>query len=250
MRRRKTFESTKMAYRKKTEHIPGTEAHRRYYLKDRTRVPGGSTIAKLCGADESQRFLIRWANRLGLDGYDSEKYVDKLADVGTLTHARALQFFVGKNIHEFDDLFSKWIIEQSDACYRKFSEWCAGKEFDPIIVEQPFVSEGNRFGGTPDFLGNIKGIEGLPGSPIFLLDWKTSKYCYRSHLYQVAGYAKLLAEHGHPADFGGVLRMGRNPAEGFQFVSRSVKDLEVQWQIFYHGLQMYYLQKQEPQFVN
>lgn len=239
-----------MATRKKTEHIPGTEAHQIYRLADGTKVPGGSTIAKVCGADESTRFLVRWANQLGLDGYDSSKYVNVLADVGTLTHARALQFWRGKNIHEYDSIFSQWIIDKSNICYAKFEEWCKGKEFDPIVVEEPFVSEMFKFGGTPDFYGKIKGIEGVPDWSLWLLDWKTSKYVYKSHFYQVAGYAMgLLEARGLPTEFGGVLRMGRDETEGFEFKKKSRKEMELQWQIFHHGLQMYHLQKQEPKYL-
>lgn len=239
-----------MATRKKTIHIPGTTAHQTYRLKDGTKVPGGSTIAKLCGANESSFFLMRWANQLGLDGYDSDKYRDKLADVGTLCHARALQFFSGKPIREFDCEFSQWIIEKADICWTKFEEWTVGKEFVPKVVEQPVVSEKWRFGGTPDFYGLIKGLTGPGIDPgIFyriLIDWKTSKYIYKSHRYQVAGYDVALMENGYESDRLSILRMGRDPEEGFEFRHWSVEEMILPWAIFKTGLEMHALQKLEP----
>jgi hypothetical protein len=234
--------------RKKVEDIPGTKAHQIYTLKDGTRVPGGSTIAKIAGANQSERSLTKWANELGLAGHDKEKYIDKLANVGTLLHDMALYFFLKKDHAELFKLYDGWTVEQAKKCYVKFEEWTKDKDFDPIHLEVPFVSEKYRFGGTPDFYGRIK----LHGVWYYaLLDWKTSKGIYDSHWYQTVGYGKML-EHDHAKilDFVGVVKMPRSDEEKFAFKYKqwTEKDVGVYWEIFQIGLDLYYAQKRLPKF--
>jgi hypothetical protein len=250
-----------MAARKKTEDIPGTKAHQTYRLKDGTIVPGGSTIAKVAGANESSMGLMKWANRLGLDGHDCEKYRDKLADVGNLLHDMSMYFFLGKtDLSELFKQYSGWTIEQAQKCYKKFDEWTQDKEFDPIIVEgmtkrdglwvpldAPLVSEQHRFGGTVDYYGWVK-WKGVQYNT--LLDWKSSKYVYNAHLYQVAGYGKMLEENGYSIDLCGILRAGRSEEEGFEFKPKTwdVATMGVYWEIFQIGLDLYYAQRRLPKF--
>jgi hypothetical protein len=234
--------------RKKVEDIPGTKAHQIYTLKDGTRVPGGSTIAKIAGANQSSNSLAKWANELGLAGYDKEKYVDKLANVGTLLHDMALYFFLKKKYAELFKLYDEWTVEQSKKCYVKFIEWTSDKEFDPIHVEESFVSEKYRFGGTPDFYGRIK-INSVWYFAI--LDWKTSKYIYDSHWYQTVGYGKMLEhDHGKTLDIAGVLKMPRSDEEKLEFKHKpwTFDDVGVYWEIFQIGLDLYNAQKRLPKF--
>jgi hypothetical protein len=234
--------------RKAVEDIPGTKAHQIYLLKDGTRVPGGSTIAKVAGANQSERSLTKWANELGLAGHDKEKYIDKLANVGTLLHDMALYFFLKKDHAELFKLYDGWTVEQAKKCYVKFEEWTKDKDFDPIHLEVPFVSEKYRFGGTPDFYGRIK----LHGVWYYaLLDWKTSKGIYDSHWYQTVGYGKML-EHDHAKilDFVGVVKMPRSEEEKFAFKHKpwTEEKVGVYWEIFQIGLDLYYAQKRLPKF--
>lgn len=237
-----------MASRKKTEDIPGTKAHQIYRLKDGTRVPGGSTIAKVAGANQMENAIKKWANQLGLDGHDCNKYMDKLAGVGTLLHDMAMFFFLGKDRTELFQNYDGWTVEQAKKCYVKFEEWTKDKEFDPIYVEVPFVSEKYRFGGTPDFYGRIK-INGV--WYFVLLDWKTSKGIYDSHWYQTVGYGKMLEhDHGKLLDMVGVVKMPRSDEEKFQFKHKpwTVEGVGVYWEIFQIGLDLYYAQKRLPKF--
>jgi hypothetical protein len=234
--------------RKAVEDIPGTKAHQIYLLKDGTRVPGGSTIAKVAGANQSERSLTKWANELGLAGHDKEKYIDKLANVGTLLHDMALYFFLKKDHAELFKLYDGWTVEQAKKCYVKFEEWTKDKDFDPIHLEVPFVSEKYRFGGTPDFYGRIK----LHGVWYYaLLDWKTSKGIYDSHWYQTVGYGKMLEhDHGKTLDLVGVVKMPRSEEEKFAFKHKpwTEEKVGVYWEIFQIGLDLYYAQKRLPKF--
>src|SRR3990167_1945992 len=66
----------------KIENVKGAKAHTRYVLPDGTQVPGVTTVLGVL----NKPALIKWANNLGLVGVDSSKYVDALAEVGTIAH--------------------------------------------------------------------------------------------------------------------------------------------------------------------
>jgi hypothetical protein len=237
-----------MATRKKVEDIPGTKAHQIYKLKDGTRVPGGSTIAKIAGANQSERSLTKWANELGLAGHDKEKYIDKLANVGTLLHDMALYYFLKRSPVDLFGNYDQWTVDQAAKCYLKFEEWTKDKEFDPIHLEVPFVSETYHFGGTPDFYGRIQ-FDGKWYHA--LLDWKTSKGIYDSHWYQTVGYGKMLEhDHGKHLDLVGVVKMPRSDEEKFAFKHKpwTEEKVGVYWEIFQIGLDLYYAQKRLPKF--
>jgi hypothetical protein len=58
------------------------KAHQRYLTKDGRPCVGVTTALKM----QNKPHLIAWANRLGLEGVEVNKYLDVLSDVGTLTH--------------------------------------------------------------------------------------------------------------------------------------------------------------------
>jgi hypothetical protein len=265
MHEEKKKEEKKKA-KKKVEDIPGTKPHTIYRLKNGVQVPGGSFVAHLAGAWQSEKFIVRWANNLGLQGYDSEKYRDALADVGSCCHGLVEAFFLGTSIDAVLKLYPHWVQEQAQICFAKFLEWAAHYDFDPILIEQAFVSEIYKFGGTPDLLTGIKHKAGIhctdPKCIItkmkwpadswlkILLDWKTCKFLYKSHYYQVAGYNTLLFENGYESNAVGIVRIGRNEKEGFQFSHRTSKEILLQWEIFRIALQMLALQNQEPKWIS
>ena len=60
-----------------------SKAHTQYKLASGTKVPGVTTVLSLL----NKPALVKWANNLGLQGIDSNKYRDAAADIGTLAHA-------------------------------------------------------------------------------------------------------------------------------------------------------------------
>lgn len=246
---------------KKIEDIPGTKAHTQYYLKNGKRVPGGSFVAEVAASWQGKKYLMNWVRDLAFAGHDHEKYVDALAAVGTVCHGMIENFFLGRDNQELFHRFSPWAVDSAKKCFAKFEEWADHFDFEPILFEQPFISEVYKFGGTPDFFGKIRHKIGIvctnkkcivKGNDWWsiLLDWKTSKHLYKKHLYQVAGYSTLLYENGYEAQLVGLLRIGRNEAEGFQFIQRTSREILLQWEIFRVALQMLALQNEEPKWLS
>jgi hypothetical protein len=186
-----------------TEVVKKAKAHTRYTLEDGTRVPGVTTILNVI----AKPALISWANRMGLDGINTSKHVDELADIGTLAHAM-IAHHLGGPAPDLDD-YSKNQISRAENSVLSFHEWAKGKELRTVFSEKQMVSEGLRYGGTCDWLGHIDGV-------LILLDLKTGKAIYDEHLYQVAAYWNLTNEAAAfvPEEIR-ILQVGRSEDEGF-----------------------------------
>jgi len=214
----------------KTEQVTKrSRAHITYKLQDGMAVPGVTTVLGIL----NKPALVPWANRLGLQGIDSTKYVDEKAAIGTLAHQMIANYLRGEETDTSE--YSKVQIDQAENAVLSFFEWEKTHHITPILVEEPLVSEYFHFGGTIDCLGQINGN-------LCLLDLKTSRGIFPEMLIQLAAYRQLLVEHGHKVDQTTILRIGRTDDEGFE--ERLVNELEKRWQIFQHCLEIYRLQKE------
>lgn len=201
---------------------------RRYRLPDGTPVPGVTTVTGLMNKPS----LVRWANRLGLDGIDCGVYTDETAKVGTLAHA-----MIQSELQETPLERDAWSPEQlalAENALGRFHDWRRGHTLKPLQCETSYVSAAMRYGGTVDCYCL------LDGRPT-LLDFKTGKAIYEEALVQLAAYARLLEEAGLPVEECRVLRVGRDDSEGFE--ERAVGEREKWFRIFEDLLDVYYLKK-------
>jgi hypothetical protein len=207
------------------------KAHIRYRLKDGTRVPGVTTITGELGW--SKRHLIDWANRIGLEGIDANKYRDDKADIGTLAHLMITNKLTGKTT-ETDD-YSKNQIDAAKNSVASFEAWAKDKNIEPIFVEQQLVSEAYRFGGTGDIYAKVDGI-------LELIDLKTGKAIYEEHLIQAGGgYDILFEEHEYPVERVRILNIPR--ADDEHFVDLVIINRDYCRKIFLNCLDNYNLHK-------
>ena len=179
--------------------------------------------------------LVAWANRLGLQGIDSTKYVDELADAGTCAHY-LIECHLG-SIEPDLTSFSDEQIGMARNSLSKFYEWEAQNKPEVVASELGLVSEKRRFGGTIDLIARIR-------NRLEIVDFKTSKGLYPEHVYQLAAYTELAAENGYHVKRVRILRIGRTPDEGFEERQWPVKDLKKQLEIFKHCLAIHRLQKE------
>jgi len=205
-----------------------TKAHIVYKLEDGTKVPGVTTVLGVL----NKPALVIWANRLGLQGIDSSKYTDEMAQIGTLAHQMILDYFKKAETDTSD--YSKNQIDLAENCLLSFWEWEKKHEIEVILAEQAFVSELYGFGGTLDCFCKLDG-------ELTLVDFKTGKALYPEHEYQVAAYCHLLQENDYKVDGVRILRIGRDETEGFD--ERVIYDAQIGWTIFRHCLGIYELQK-------
>ena len=212
-----------------------SRTHTIYKLRDGTRVPGVTTILGVL----NKPALVPWANRLGLQGIDSTKYVDALAGVGTAAHAACIADLRGEDV---DAVFAPLAADTralAENCYLSFCSWLKEHKVEPIATELPLVSEKYRYGGTLDILARVDGR-------IEIVDLKTGKAIYPDYFRQVAGYWNLVIENGivsDPIDQFRILKIPRAESEAFD---EKVKvSLRTQWDIFVRCLDVYNLFKLE-----
>ena len=205
------------------------KAHTTYTLLDGTVVPGVTTILGVL----NKPALVPWANKLGLQGIDSSKYVDEKAAIGTLAHQMIADYLRGEVTDTGE--YSKFQIDQAENALLSFFEWEKSHKIEPSLIEAPMVSERHRFGGTLDCIGEIDG-------ELWLVDFKTSSGIFPEMLVQVAAYTRLAYEHEIDVHKVRILRIGRTADEGFE--DRLVNHLDKRWELFEHCLAIYNLQKE------
>lgn len=202
------------------------KAHQKYTLGNGAVVPGVTTILSVIAKPE----LIFWANRKGLEGIDTRKFVDEAAVIGTLVH-QMVEEDLGGEAWDRDE-YSQAQIKIAERSFAKYLEWKKGRDIATRLIEAKLVSEKFRFGGTCDWYGMFDG-------QYWLLDIKTSKAVYPEFIYQVAAYKKLLLEAGFKVTRTGILRLGRNEDEGFEFRTLGKAELTDGWKTFKAAHRLY-----------
>jgi len=177
--------------------------------------------------------LVKWANKLGLEGIDSSRYRDALADIGTLTHY-LIMCRLNEELPDTSD-YTPEQVELAEGCYKKYVDWELRNPVKPILVEEQLVSEKYQYGGTPD-------LYALSNRVLMLADFKTNaKGIFAEMIYQVAAYRHLLQEAGYTVSKTCILRLGRSTSEGAEERILSEGEMEVGFQIFLRCLEIHQL---------
>ncbi len=208
------------------------EAHRKYELKSGELVVGVSTVLQIL----AKPALIPWANKLGLDNIDVRKYVDELADIGTLSH----YFVECENKDKMRDPerlagYTATHHKAAEICFKKFLDWKKEVDFQPLKSELRLVSETHRYGGTLD-------LYGYRHKKKTLIDFKTGSGLYPEHFTQMSAYRNLLIENGLEVAECRIIRIGRTENEGFE--DRYVPNTKVHFRRFLACLEIYRLNKE------
>ena len=205
------------------------QIHTTYRTQDGQRVPSVTTYLGIL----NKPAIVHWAWELGVQGLDYRKVRDQAGDIGTLVHYLILCQLKGIEPDLSD--YTQNDISSTTLPMGKYIAWLIGKVVHPILLETPLVSETYRYGGTPDFYGEVDGV-------LTLLDFKTSGAVYAENFHQLAAYKKLLEEHGHQVDTCKIIRVSKSKDEGFE--EREAGDLDIHWEIFLACQRIYELQKE------
>lgn len=210
----------------KTDQVSSrSNIHTPYKLVDGTRVPSVTTVL----GELAKPALIHWAWDLGIKQIDYRTYRDELANIGSLAHAMILAHL--KSEKPDTSAYSAAQIDLAENCFLSYLEWERQHKLEPIMIEQPLISEAFKYGGTPDYYGKIDNI-------LSLMDFKTGKAIYPEYFYQLAAYSQLLPNM--PDQFR-VLNIGRSEDE--KFIEQVKSDLTIEWQIFQRALEIYQLKR-------
>ena len=204
-------------------------SHTQYHVKDGSLVPGVTTVLNVL----AKPALIPWANRMGLQGIDTTKYVDSKAEIGTIAH-----YLIQCDLTGAKPDLSEYAPVQVDAAENSFLKWLNWKEghkLNLIKSEAAMISEHWRYGGTIDIFCDLDDKRTL-------LDIKTSgSGIWPEMRHQVAAYWQLLLENEYDVEQVIIVRVGRDDKEGFQ--TEVVGQLAEHLQLFIHALEIYKLQK-------
>ena len=206
-----------------------TEAHQ-LYKDGEEHLPGVTTII---GAVLNKPALTKWANNLGLQGIDSNKYVSERAEIGTLAHEAIMAYFHGKTVDTSD--YSKNQIEQARLAVAHFHKWEAIYHVKPILIEKHLISRKFGYGGTIDLFAELTTDIAQTRE---LVDFKTSEDIFSSTYVQVAAYENLLIENGYPPDGVRVLKIPAYVGHE-SFDDKQLLKLDKYFKIFLHCLAIY-----------
>jgi len=212
--------------------MPKTAAHARYRLKATKDFPKGEIVpgvTTIIGILDKPA-LVPWANKMGLKGIDTRRYVDDKADMGTLAHAKIIGELTGQEV-DISEYSQQQINSAENACL-SFYAWQKERRLTVIKAEKALVSEAYKFGGCYDIYGQI---DDRPE----LLDLKTGSGIWEEHYYQIGGYLLLLEEHGYIVDRIRILNIPRSEDENFQEVILSGRMMTLAKDMFLDCLSIY-----------
>jgi len=215
-----------------------TSAHKRYRLKPTKEHPKGQIVAGVTTIVDilNKPALVPWANRMGLQGIDTRKYVDDKAAIGTLAHTMIIAHLTGKEADTSD--YSKNQIDAAENACLSFFAWQEKHKLKILAAEQPLVSEIYKFGGIYDIWGMLDGA-------LELIDLKTGNGIWEEHYYQVAGgYLILLDEQNRHIDQVRILNVPRSEDENFAEVVLSQKMMQLCKEMFLDCLSIYNRKKE------
>ena len=189
------------------------QAHRKYKAHDGRAVPSVTTVLGILG----KPYLIKWANELGLEGIDSQEYLNEAAKAGTLAHAMIQENLGGAPWDR--SAYAPEQVEVAEIALGNFLTWKQGAapDIQTKHIELPLISDVDGYGGTIDWYGDI-------GGKRWLIDFKTSREIYLEHIFQVGAYFMLLQENGMRVDGVRILRVSR---EGRGYEDRVIGQDEV-----------------------
>jgi len=182
------------------------KAHTVYKNAAGVRLPGVTTVLN----ELNKPALIGWANRMGLEGIDSTKFVDAAARVGTVAHARIEAYLHGLELDESN--ITPEELDLSANGFIRFMEWWDRSHLVCLGSELRLVSEKWQVGGTLDVLAK----DTLTGERV-LVDVKTGSGIYREARMQTAAYAAMYEEtHEEKIERVVIARVGKTLDDVFE----------------------------------
>ena len=211
--------------------IDFNEPHITYKNSKEQKIVGTTTALNIL----AKPALIPWAYKRGRDNLQLYESRNKAANIGTITHARIMAYFLGYEIDNFNISSEVWKL--TDNSLLSFFEWAKPRKLKSILVETPLISEKYQYGGTPDVYGKMD-------DKLTLLDFKTGSGIYPEFFLQIAAYSNLLVENGYPHEKIIILNIPKSEGDSFQVQQVSSDKLELEFKKFIHCVEIYYIDKE------
>lgn len=138
--------------------------------------------------------LMYWSNSLGLKGIHYKSYMDKVANIGTVSHDHISRFLKEKLEVENDIPFQGFLLWYNNLI-------ATGNTVEVVGSEQKIACD--WFGGTYDALIKING-------KLYLVDFKTSNHVTEKYFLQLAAYTYILENIGYHIDGHIILQLNKD----------------------------------------
>lgn len=152
--------------------------HSIYYNSTGIEVPSVTTILKVVNKPD----LVSWAHYMGKIRMDIDKILDSSAKFGTHVHEYIEHYLSGKYYIPIDEELN---VDRFKRTINNFKWFMKESPLNPFAMECSHSNE--RYGGTFDFYGEVDDRK-------ILIDFKTSKRVYDTHLLQLGGYYGLVKD--------------------------------------------------------
>lgn len=179
-----------------------------YPLPEGGYLPSVTTILGACYP--TSRFLVSWQIEKGKD--EGERILKEAADDGTFVHEKVEQLIKGLKVN------TENLNPKQAKCLLAFKAWADEVKPEFLATEQQVYCNELGFAGTIDILCRLDG-------ELYIVDLKTSKGIYDSHLAQVAAYAHA---YGKPVK-AAILHVNSTTKKSWSFKE---VDLEPNWIMF------------------
>lgn len=199
-----------------------TDNHMKAYVNSHgDRVMRVSDVIKTLSKDE----LIRWANKIGLQGIAYEDKLNEEANVGSLCHDMIEHFTTPGRLAILDYDQYKISDERHDLKLKvrraidSFMKWYRDLIHPYKVLHTEFVVVGENLGGTIDCI--IEDWED-PHKVIFV-DYKTSRMFVLTQFLQLAAYAMLYEENYGEGTVGGVMVVKLDKYDGHKAKAKLIR---------------------------
>jgi hypothetical protein len=212
--------------------VPKEILHPSYFSADGTKLPSVTTVLSII----NKPYLVKWANKLGLQGTNIEEYNRGITGIGTLTHARIQAFL--EEVPIDDSGYTDREINISLACFNGFMKWYNSHSVKRILTEKSLVSEKHKFGGTIDAFLLVDDVPTI-------IDFKTSNQISQEYYSQLSAYDILLKESDYNPEKAAILRLPKIDPEmtsiepTFEYVEKTIDELQNHREIFIKALDLY-----------
>ena len=180
-------------------------------------------------------------NAKGEPTYFCERFTERAADIGTVTHARCEAFLHGVELDE--EGLDAELVDKSMNGFIRFHDWWCERKLAVVHSELQMVSETMQVGGTADIIARN------PDGTLTLVDLKTSKgskyYPYPETFGQVAVYAAMYEEFVHdPIRDVHICRIGKEENDPGQTYTLTAAERAAGMRLFRAGLEAYNARKE------
>ena len=204
-----------------------------------TILPGVTTIT---GMLDKGFGMVHAAWKLGMKNIDYKKEWHRKRDIGTLTHleiAADLENIAGIVVPEsiLEEYTPQALEEMRELAAENleiYKDYEREMGLEPVLIEQPFISEYYQYGGTMDLVSRT------PDGRLQLIDFKTSPRLYKDNPIQLSAYNWLLKENGTSVDCAIIVRI--NTGKWYEHIFEQ-DDLYMYFEMFKVLRQAYFINK-------